>query len=225
VAWPNHARLGQPLPSDDPIHQTTSGPSQGSSAILKPMVSWNVDKPWEKQPFDYETSPDLPGVSPDITWALFQDFLAQKAPRSVKSLAARGILSWTQLDLVAWSRAWELRARHYDNYLDRLRQETIEREIQEDAKAVARRHLATSKKIMTLVNLEVDKLLDMSRQSGLPALSKPQDVVRFFREGVKTERLVLGEATDVVESRINLDNLTLDELRQLRALQQKAGLE
>lgn len=177
------------------------------------MPGYNVERPWERQPFDT-----------DLTWLLFQDYLALAKPRSLRALAQKGgPLGWTQLETLALDDGWVMRARAYDANLDRLRQETIEREVQETAKQVAKRHATTARKAVTLAGLELDKLLAAAQQGDMPGLLSPRDVIRFLALGVRTERLVLGEATDQVEARVDLSGLSVEELRELRKLQEKTN--
>lgn len=179
------------------------------------MSAYNLDKPWERQPFEG-----------DLEWALFQEYLALPAPRSVRTLARQGgPLSWSQLETLALDHGWFARARLWDAHLDKLRQDTIEREVQEDARAVAKRHARVARKAIALGERELDKLLSSAERSDMPGLISPRDVARLVFIGSKLERLVIGEAETIQEHRVNLDALTVEELRQLRELQAKAGIE
>jgi hypothetical protein len=46
-------------------------------------------------------------------------------------------------------------------------------------------------------------------------------MIRFLVLGVRTERLVIGEATDRVEGEVDLSGLSLEELRALKEIQNK----
>jgi hypothetical protein len=177
------------------------------------VTQYNTERPWERQPCDTE-----------IGWLLFQDYLALPRPRSIRALSHKGgPLSWTQLETLAWENGWTLRAALYDGHLDRLRQETIEKEVQETAKETAKRHVRQARKAVALAGLELDKLLDAAKQSPMPGIISPRDVIRFLALGIRSERLALGDATDVVENRVDLSKFNAEELRELRKLQEKAG--
>lgn len=176
-------------------------------------TEYNPEKPWERQPCDTP-----------VTWALFQDFLSLPVPRRLVDLAKRPgcPLSWADLQRVAWEDGWNIRAEAWDAHLDRLRIQTVERVTQEDAEARARRQGALARKLQTLGELELDKLLNQARRDvGGFGLVQVRDIIRAIAVGVRTERLALGDVTDRIEQGPDLSGLSLDELRQIREMQER----
>lgn len=177
---------------------------------------YNLDQPWARQPFDG-----------DLEWALFQDYLGLKSrPRSLAVLSKGGSdLGVRQLEAIADRCCWSLRAARWDTHLDTIRTQTIEEITQEDARAVAIRHGGIAKRALELADRELGKYLKASKEGDMLGLLRPLDLIRFIVLGVRTERLVMGEAIDRVESKVDLSKYSLDELRQLQELQAKVSEE
>lgn len=174
-------------------------------------MGYNLAEPWARQPFDT-----------DLRWALFQDFLALRMPRNLRELARKGSpLTWSELEAAAMEDGWHLRAKAWDQHLDRLRQQTIEHEIQESAKEVAKRHAKAAKMAVELAARELTKYLSASREGDMPGLLQPRDVIRFLSLGIRSERLVIGEATDRVDTGPDVSQLSVEELRELAKMQAK----
>lgn len=175
-------------------------------------TDYDVVQPWVRQPFDG-----------DLEWALFQDFLTLAGrPRDVRALVRLGApVSVPQLEAIAFEKGWNARADRWDEYLDQIRIQTIEDTIQETAREVAQRHGRVSRKAVILAEKELDKYLKAAREGDGLGLLTPRDIIRFLVLGVRTERLVIGEATDRVETEHDLSGLSLDELRTLREIQTK----
>lgn len=176
---------------------------------------YNPAEPWVRQPCDT-----------DLSWDLFQAFLALPTPRRLVDLVKRASghgLSWARLQELAWEDGWGIRAECWDSHLDRLRVETIEQVTREDARARAERQGALARKLQRLGELEADKLLKASQGSDMPGLLLPRDMIRAITLGVRTERLALGESTEKVDTGPDLSGLSVDELRTMRALQERVG--
>jgi hypothetical protein len=182
------------------------------------VADYDPARPWVRQPFDT-----------DLTWPLFQAFLALPLPRRLGDLLrqARGLDRW-QLDRIAWADGWEARAWAWDRHLDQVRIETVERVTAEDARARAERQARPARKILALVEREVDALLTESKRlatsGGILGLIPAKDLARTLALAVRTERLALGDSTEhVQESGPDLSGFSLEQLRALRELQEAAG--
>jgi hypothetical protein len=179
-------------------------------------VDYDVAQPWVRQPCDN-----------DLTWGLFQAYLAIPPPRRMGDLVrqAQG-LSQRQLELIAWNDIWEARAWHWDRHLDRIRVATVEKVTAENAEAIARRHARTARKLTELAGLELDGLLATAKRlaetSGILGLVPVKELSRMVDLGIKLERLALGESTEHVTTGPDLSGLSLDDLRTLRDLQERA---
>lgn len=178
--------------------------------------AYNPAEPWARQPCDT-----------DLSWALFQAYISQPNPRRLIDLVNQALgmgVSWARLQEMVWEDAWVLRASLWDERLDRIRAETIEQVTREDARARAERHGALARKLQELGEKELDKLLAVARRpDGMPGLIAPRDLIRAVTLGIRTERLALGESTEKVDSGPDLSKLSVEELRELRKLQERVG--
>lgn len=145
-------------------------------------------------------------------------------PRRISDVARRPgcPLSWMQLEELAWADGWKDRALCWDRHLDGLRLAAVEQVVQEDARMRATRQGRVGKKLQTLAELELDKLLALSKRTDVRTEVSVIDVTRAARIGVWIERLALGDSTDRVETGPDLSKFSADDLRQLRELQEKA---
>ena len=177
------------------------------------MTSYNPAEPWARQPFDG-----------DAAWYWFQQYLTLSPPRRLTDLIRSGCpLSQYQLQTVEWEDGWKVRATLWDQHLDALRQATIEQVVQEDARARAERQAKQARKLARLGELEVDKLLQIAaRPDSGAGLIQPRDATRMILIGIRAERLALGDVTDRIETGPDLSGLTVEQLRQLRELQDAA---
>jgi hypothetical protein len=181
-------------------------------------LDFDLTRPWVRQPFDT-----------DLSWALFQEYLAMNPPRRLGDLARRpGFpMSKSTLENLAWSDGWEVRAARWDSHLDQLRTRTVEQVVQEDARMRAQRQGRQRKKLARLGELAVDrliKILELNPDFGSGEVPL-KDAIRAIGIGVRVERLALGDTTDKIETGPDLSNLSLDDLRKLREIQEKAGIE
>jgi hypothetical protein len=130
--------------------------------------------------------------------------------------------SWHQIENVAFEFAWKERAKARDAYLDNLRQSTIESEIVEDAKAIAKRHGKAARRAFNVADREFTLLEKAMNAQTMHGLLSPAEARRLLETAIKTERLLMGEATEIVSNTPDLSHLTLEELRELRAIATKA---
>jgi len=180
---------------------------------MGPPFQYNLAEPWARQPFDG-----------DLAWYWFSRYLTLSVPRRLTDLVKAGCpLSLYQLQTLEWEDAWKTRAELWDAHLDQLARATIEQVVQEDARARAERQARQARKLARLGELEVDKLLQIAAKPDSGAgLIQPRDATRMIFIGVRTERMALGDITERIETGPDLSNLSVDQLRQLRELQEAA---
>jgi hypothetical protein len=177
-------------------------------------TDYDPEHPWERQPWDTE-----------IGWALFGDYLALAPPRRLRAIAAKSGYGDLYIRTLARETYWEARAACWDEHLADLRKRTIENAIEESALECARRQMKLARQMQKLAGLEIGKLFAMASRDGeAPGVITAREALRFADRGIILERLVMGETTDRTEVGPNLDGLSLDDLRQMRALQDKAGV-
>jgi len=177
------------------------------------------------EPLPYERQPNET-VKQFEAFKLYRDMGLDRSLREVakqlnKSLALIG--RWSSQN------NWIERARLYD--IDMDRQETIQNI--KKRKEMVKRHAQTSKMFQ-------QKILERLRTLNPHELS-PSDLVKWFEIAIKIERLSMGEATEIQDQylehtgkdggaietshteRIDLSNLTDEELAQLEKIISKTG--
>lgn len=176
-------------------------------------------------PSDWEPWHRLPGEG-ELPFALFQQFLAASVPRDLRAFGRRSgfAVSWATLETYAWEWEWSERARLWDAHLDHIRISTIERVTEQTAEEVAHRQLKLLVRMQMLADGEISKLLKISQESDVPGVVTARDAARLALIGVRLERLVRGEATEKIEQGPDMSKYSVEDLRQLRALQEKAGV-
>lgn len=176
-------------------------------------AEYDLSRPWLRQPFDT-----------DQAWALFSQWLLSPAPRSLSELARQSRWTVGAIESLAWEYGWKERAAAWDAHLDSIRFQTVQAELEESARAVAKRHGKAARQVVELAAGELGKLLAAAKSTDGIGLLRPADVLRFLTEGAKLERLVIGEVTERTESTgPDLARLDADDLRALRRLHEKAA--
>lgn len=174
-------------------------------------LEFEPDKPWARQPFET-----------DLGFALFGEYLGLPLPRQLTKLRQHQ-LTWSQLSETAFNGHWKERAALWDEHLAKIRSETLERVTEETAAQVAARQVRLTKRMQSIADLELAKLERVVAQNDFTAVEL-RDVIRLALNGIKLERLVRGEVTERVETGPEVGALSLEELREARRLQAKAGI-
>lgn len=168
-----------------------------------------------RQPFDT-----------DLGFALFSIFLMMAPPRRIRDLAKTSGIPWTQLETLAVEGHWQPRAALWDEHLAGIARTTIERVTEETAEAVARRQLTLTRRMQTLADREFAALEKLQAQApDMTGTLSPRDAMRLAVNGIRLERLIMGEVTDRTETAApDVSALSVEELREARRLQAKAGV-
>lgn len=178
-------------------------------------AEYNPERPWDRQPWDTE-----------LGWSLFGDYLILPVPRRLQTIASKS--GYPLVTIKGWAKAgyWAERAGLWDDHLADIRTTTIERVTEETAEEVARRQLTLTRTLQRVASLEIEKLFaEVSREGSAMGTMTPREALRFAERGIILERLILGEATERTDTGSNpMDQLNVEELRQARALQEKAGI-
>lgn len=156
-------------------------------------------------------------------WGAFQRYRDQTPPRRVIHAAAKR----TEL-LSRWynEHAWRERVAAYDVHLDAIRRETREAVLKEDEKSRAARQLGQLKMVQDILDRELAKLWKESTEAVPFGTIKVGELNKLMANAITLERLIRGESTENHAAvSVELDKLTPDELRQLRALRAKMGGE
>ncbi len=184
-----------------------------SYTVKVSATAYEPEKPWARQPFDGE-----------LGWSLFSDYLMLPLPRKTQELAKRRGLAWTQIETLAAEGHWKARAAYWDDHLAEIRTSTIERVTEETAEEVAKRQLSLTRAMQRLAAAEIAALERAQGPDAMPGTIPARDAMRFAVNGIRLERLIMGESTDRTETIPDVSGLSLEELREARRLQEKAGV-
>jgi hypothetical protein len=118
---------------------------------------------------------------------------------------------------------WIERAALWDQHLDEIKRRQIEASIVDDAKAIAGEHMGMLAKARKIASIELAKLLERTEGSS-HANVRVGELTRLIDATVKLDRLIRGEATEIVETGDDLDfsNMPDEDLAQLHAMLSKA---
>lgn len=167
-------------------------------------------------PWDFQ-----PGVDTPETWPVFAWYLQLPAPRRLKAVAlafglnVATVSNWAKRDL------WVERALHWDKRMLQTRQAALESLYAQDGKTVAQAYLETVRCQKAVLDDQLDKLLAECVNSDTRRL-RPNDLVRLSVETLRAERLLRGQATEIVAEELDLSQLSDEELAAYEALTSKA---
>ncbi len=192
----------------------------GSSTAIQPYSqglpsSYDPATPWNRQPFD-----------DDEQWHAFRLYLMGAIPRQLHHVASKTTHTVSQLQSWAKSRGWFKRAEAFDNWIHQRFTDEVAVYVEQTAVATAERHLSPLRDGIELASQELKKLLKASQEQTMHGLIRPAELTRLLRECIKLERLITGESTERVEhGPIDLESLSVDELRALQTIQAKLGTQ
>lgn len=175
------------------------------------MGTVSSPKPWEYQP----------GIDENTSFGAFTWFLLLAPPRRLNMLAGQFQVAMVTLRKWAKDGLWYERARAYDQDLLRLRKEELDRVYQLSGAEVAQQQLDVIALGNSIVADQFEKLARRCLDTDSPYM-RPADAVRLRAELFREERLVRGQATEIVESEQDLGKLSDDELAELDRLTRKA---
>jgi len=175
--------------------------------VETPDVVHGPPAPWERQAFDTEES-----------WLAFTRYRDMHKPRNQKK-----ILGYATATISGWYRdfAWRERCEAFDRWQDRLFLDERAARIKQTAAEVAEEHKEILQDARELAMRELEKYLEVSRANGGIGLIKVGDLTKLWETVIKFDRLVRGESTETVETKVDLSALTVEELRKMRDLQSK----
>lgn len=130
----------------------------------------------------------------------------------------RGVLS-------KWYRDhdWPGRVTAFDKHFDSVSLEERERTLRMASRDLAIDHALMLADAGELVQRELRKLVNVSRETELHGLMKPAEVIKLLDTTIKLDRLVRGESTENIKEEVDISKLSLEEVRELSRLMRKAG--
>jgi hypothetical protein len=176
--------------------------------------AYDCDHPWCRQPCDDEQS-----------WHMFRKYLESSIPRCLEKLSRSTGIPAGHLRRWATNGAWVLRAQSFDNWIHQQWQSRVETGIVETADTYVDRHGRLLSMGCELLERELQKYLDVSRETDRIGLLRPEHLSQIANTFVKLERLHHDQSTEnVAVAELDLSQLSLDELKELRRLNRKAGV-
>jgi hypothetical protein len=176
-----------------------------------PGVSIGQPAPWDFQP----------GIDTADSWPIFAWYLQLAPPRRLKPVALQFQLSVPTVSRWAAHGLWQERARAWDQHLTRMRHAAQEEIYGQEGKDVAKAYLDTIRAQKAVLDDQVDKLMQECIESPTRRL-RPNEIVRLSVETLRAERLLRGQATEIVGEELDLSQLTDEELAAYEALTSKA---
>jgi hypothetical protein len=166
-------------------------------------------EPWERQ--DEE---------PETAYTAFKGYVYQTPPRRlVHSSAVQGTAQLSSL-FNEWR--WAERALAYDRHVQKIRDAEREALIKEDEKTRMASQLTMIKGLQQIANREITKLLRDTERSEAFGTVRVSELNKMIAAAITLERLIRGESTENVGMvDVNVQKLTIDELRELQRLQAK----
>jgi hypothetical protein len=164
---------------------------------------------WERQPGETEEE-----------WDAFRAYRDQLPPRRMMHAVVKSTAKVSR-----WYNAnrWAERTAAYDRHLDAIVRSEREKLLAETTQERAAKQIAKLQLVYSIVDRELRKLEEDSRKTSAFGLVKVNDLNKLLANAITLERLIRGESTEnkaVVD--VNLDALSVEELRQYRELQEKA---
>lgn len=179
-----------------------------SEPLLPPCSDDEERPPWERSPLDED----------EELWACFTTYRdTPPKERTLRAAAERHQIYYPDVQRAAQEGLWRERARawdeHYDRELCRLRIV--------DQRRYEERHRDICCAALEGIAISVNQWLGELRRPGAVRSVKIVELARLADVMMRHERLLHGDPTEGVQ--IDLQVLTTDELRTLRALQEKAS--
>ena len=167
-------------------------------------------------PWDFQ-----PGIDTGEGFPIFGWYLQLAPPRRFKPVALAFGLSVPTVTRWALHGLWQERARAWDQHMLRMRQAATEEIYGQDGKAVAQAYLDTIRAQKMIVDDQLDKLARECLERDAVRL-KPNEIVRLSVETLRAERLLRGQATEIIGEELDLSQLSDEELTAYEALTSKA---
>lgn len=152
-------------------------------------------------------------------WASFQKFRDGPKPRKMHRPGDPPMASVSQ-----WARdhAWFERVRAYDIWLDDLFMEEQKDIVKLTAKEITAQHMSILADTRAVIALEMSKMVADSYSSPGSGLLKPSDLTKMIDLCIKHDRLLQGEATEVIENRMDLSTMPIEDVKKIRDMLEKA---
>lgn len=171
-------------------------------------------KPWEYQP----------GVDTPDDYNAFVWFLGFLAPRRIAPIANAFDKSLATVRKWARDGLWYERAAAYDQDLANQRKAELDRVYKTEGAELAKQHLDVIRLGYTLVEDQLEKHL-VEAKDRTSSSKKLGEIVKLRGELFREERLVRGQATEIVDQELDLSKLDDQELELLDQLRKKARKE
>lgn len=157
---------------------------------------------------------------------MFRRYLESSIPRCLKKLSRSTNVPERHLRRWHDANAWALRATVFDNYIHQLWQTQVETGTKEKADTYVERHARILQMGSELLESELRKYLEVSRSQDNIGLLRPEHLSQLANTFVKLERLHHDQSTEnVAVASVDLSGFSLEELKTLRRLNRKAGVE
>lgn len=158
-------------------------------------------------------------VESDEQYYLLLGFARQPHPRSLRRYALDVSLTWSRAKELARKYRWHARLAVFDNWSAETFRVAYETELVTAAKTSAQKRAAAIEALLDVALINAERMRATAQSATVETL-RPRDVVATLDAAVKLGRLEDGQSTENIS--LDLTHLSVEELRQLKALQGKA---
>jgi hypothetical protein len=158
---------------------------------------------WGRQDCDNEDS-----------WAAFLEYRDQKPPRRLHKVRK----NMEERQKWFFDNCWEIRVQAYDNYLDAAQIEAKRGILAQKTEEITAEHMSLLNDLREAATIAASKWLQMEKESDAPYILRVSDLTKLVDAVIKNDRLVRGETTDKTETKIDLSDVPLENLRAAREL-------
>lgn len=172
------------------------------------------EKPREVQTWERQDD------EPENAYEAFKGYCFQTPPRRLAHSSVK--FSTSELSKLFNEWRWKERSLAWDRHTDRIRLDEREALIKQDEKDRLAKWMTVLETTGEILSREMAKLLRDSQETQASGLIKPSDLNKLMATWIQMQRLIHGQSTEnVAVDDARLENLTLDELRELHRLQEK----
>lgn len=183
-----------------------------------PPSDYSPDRPWVQQPCDTPAG-----------YAWFMDYLMLPPPRDWRVLLRRPGCPWkddpARFHEEVQDAMWEARAQAWDQFINHERIRTTLEVVRTDTAALAKAQLDAATELRTMGHEEIRRLRKRAAMTpDHPGTIRPELAARMVVHGIQTERLIMGQSTEIQGAPgedVALEALSLEDLRTYRELQAK----
>lgn len=176
------------------------------------MSTVETVQPWERQ--DGESEKD---------YEAFRGYVFQPKPRRLAHSSAKH--GTAELSKLYREWRWQERVIAYDRHTQRIRDDERDELLRQDEKSRMAKMVEVLEGAGQVINREMTKLIRDTARSEAFGTVRVSDLNKLMGTWITMQRLIHGQSTENVAINADLQNLSVDEIRELQRLQAKLAGE